>query len=286
MAFSQTTNRSMFWRILRRLLFANPARLLLILLALGAGAAVTAALLNLQIDAKRRLTTEFRAFGPNVLILPNGVSSSTGTETLPESTVRSVPLQLGNNRVGASSLLYVVVKVSTTQSGKSFSVVIIGSNPRLVAWTAPRATDLAAAGIPSEPICMVGGRIGKQLQAQQNDQLTLSNGDASETCRAAGFGETGGPEDDQIGVDLRAAQRLANLPGRISNIALNVPGTPAGIQSYINQLQLALPDVEVHPVRQFTDAQAKIYSRISGLLNFTVVLVLVLTSLCVLAVMT
>jgi len=36
-----------------------------ILLALGAGAAVTSALLNLQIDAKRRLTTEFRALGAN-----------------------------------------------------------------------------------------------------------------------------------------------------------------------------------------------------------------------------
>jgi len=28
--------------------------------------------LNLQVDAKRRLTTEFRAFGPNVLIIPKG----------------------------------------------------------------------------------------------------------------------------------------------------------------------------------------------------------------------
>ncbi len=65
MADRRITNRAMFWRIIRRLFGANPGRLFVMLLALGAGAAVTAALLNLQVDARRRLTTEFRAFGPN-----------------------------------------------------------------------------------------------------------------------------------------------------------------------------------------------------------------------------
>ena len=60
----------MFWRIVRRLITSNYGRLFVILLALGAGAAVTSALLNLQIDAKKRLTTEFRALGANVLVAP------------------------------------------------------------------------------------------------------------------------------------------------------------------------------------------------------------------------
>ena len=51
----RSVNRSMFWRVLRRSVFANRGRLFVILLALGAGSAVTAALLNLQIDAKRRI---------------------------------------------------------------------------------------------------------------------------------------------------------------------------------------------------------------------------------------
>ncbi len=63
MADTSLQQSAMFWRIIRRLLGANRGRLFVILLALGAGAAVTAALLNLQVDAKRRLTTEFRAFG-------------------------------------------------------------------------------------------------------------------------------------------------------------------------------------------------------------------------------
>ena len=65
-----SNSRPMFWRIVRRLLTANRGRLIVIFLALGAGAAVTAALLNLQVDAKRRLTTEFRTFGANVIVAP------------------------------------------------------------------------------------------------------------------------------------------------------------------------------------------------------------------------
>src|SRR2546428_10991679 len=94
MADLRTTNRAMFWRILRRLFSANPGRLFVMLLALGAGAAVTAALLNLQIDAKRRLTTEFRAFGANVIIAPpNPNTSSAGNQMLSESLMNKIPPQ-------------------------------------------------------------------------------------------------------------------------------------------------------------------------------------------------
>src|SRR5256885_17180297 len=85
MAALPSGNRAMFWRIIRRLLGANRGRLFVMLLALGAGAAVTAALLNLQVDAKRRLTTEFRALGANVIVAPRATSDTAARgETLPE----------------------------------------------------------------------------------------------------------------------------------------------------------------------------------------------------------
>ena len=58
----------MFWRIEFRLLKASRGRLAVALLALSSGAAITAALLNLQLDASRKLTREFRAFGANVIL--------------------------------------------------------------------------------------------------------------------------------------------------------------------------------------------------------------------------
>src|SRR5437016_10825997 len=92
MADRRATNRAMFWRVIRRLFFANRGRLFVILLALSAGAAVSAALLNLQVDAKRRLTSEFRAFGPNIVITPRSEKSSgDDANTLAESDFQLVP---------------------------------------------------------------------------------------------------------------------------------------------------------------------------------------------------
>jgi putative ABC transport system permease protein len=283
-------NRAMFWRIVRRLLGANRGRLLVILLALGAGAAVTAALLNLQVDAKRRLTTEFRAFGANALVLPKNPSPS-DSATLPESIVHSVPLDLPRGHVSAKSVLYFVAAVTSPKPGKSVTSVVAGTNPfgiiRINVSSTSHVPDVPVITPPlSDRVCVVGTNAVRQLNAQQDSQLNLTVQDRLETCQIAGLAAAGGPEDDLVKIELRAAQRLAGLPGRISAMELVVPGTPDEIQTYIASLQRALPDAEVRPVRQFTEAQAKIYDRVSGLLSATVVIVLLLTGLCVMAAMT
>ena len=291
MAAHRSQNRQMFWRIVRRLLGANRGRLLVILLALGAGAAVTAALLNLQVDAKRRLTTEFRAFGPNVLVLPKTPS---GSGTLPESIVHSVPVDLPSGRV--------VVKSASLLRGRGFrhatgKISLRGCRREPIHWHFSKHTRALLRRLQAirwlfrPPTtgreCVVGTNVARQLDTQQDAQLTLTIGDRQETCQIASFRQDGGPEDDRVELGLRTAQRLADLPGRISAVELIVPGTPREIQTYITGLQRDLPDAEVRPVRQFTESQAKIYGRISAsLLKFTVGIVLLLTGLCVMAAMT
>jgi len=289
MADRRMSNRAMFWRIIRRLFGANPGRLFVMLLALGAGAAVTAALLNLQVDARRRLTTEFRAFGPNVLIIPKG-SSAASSETLPGSTIHLVPVNLPDGRVTVSSTLYVVAGVSVPQSGKSLPVVVAGTNPlafvRVSVFSSTSEANLNRPAPSMGEVCVAGARVAKQLGAEPDTELVLASGPRRESCRVAGFHQTGGPEDDRVAIGLRTAQRLADLPNRISAIELIVPGTPGEIQSYLEDLQRQLPDVHVRPVRQFTEGEARIYNRISGLLTATVGIVLLLTALCVMAAMT
>jgi putative ABC transport system permease protein len=284
-------NRAMFWRIVRRLLGANRGRLFVILLALGAGAAVTAALLNLQVDAKRRITTEFRAFGPNVLVLPKNASWSE-PGTLPEAIAHAVPVDLPSGRVVVISRLYFVAAASAQASGKSLSAVVVaGTNPLAILTTfvtsAPPVRGVPIGGPPlTGRECVAGENLAKRLSASQDSELHLTIGDRLESCRIANFRRIGGPEDDRLEVRLRTAQRLAELPGRVSALELVVPGTPGEIEAYVAELHRILPDADVRPVRQFTDAQAKTYSRISGLLNFTVGIVLLLTGLCVMAAMT
>ena len=340
MADLHSTNRAMFWRIIRRLLGANRGRLFVILLALGAGAAVTAALLNLQVDAKRRLTTEFRAFGPNVLITPRAKNTRESVSALLSEAV--VPLiasaKLAGSVQGGAAILYGIAEVLPNKPGKAAEpnsagvhVVVAGYSDDTLDVLAPYVRVEQGPPVdfretpghsPWASECISGKTVASQLSIHASDLLVLRNGETGLDCVVREVRSFGSSEDSQILTSLQSAQKLFALPGAISIAQLRISGTPAqitesiqSIQQRLNSaesqithftdaergfnarsaritdqaveaIQQRLSGAEVRPIRQFTEGEAKIYNRISGLLTFTVVLVLVLTGLCVMAAMT
>lgn len=282
----------MFWHIVRRLLTANYGRLFVILLALGAGAAVTSALLNLQIDAKRRFTSEFRALGANVIVAPraNGGStdpspnqnSSSNSSTLNENIFEAIPQNYEGKRVPAAEFLYVVVQADKSGDSHGELAVVAGVGAEGLSEIRP-ARELESSSANDPNSCEIGEKISSRFRAHPGDSLTLQNAEKQVTCTVRSVIAAGSAEDSQIFVPLAVAQNLANLPGRISLIQLSVTGTPQSIEHFISTLGANLKDADVHGIRQFTEAEARLYKRISGLLTYTVVLVLVLTALCVMA---
>jgi putative ABC transport system permease protein len=296
MTSSRTTNRAMFWRILRRLLGANRGRLFVMLLALGAGAAVTAALLNLQVDAKRRLTTEFRSFGANVMIMPRGISGELESATIPESMLDQLPVQEATGPVSGAGFLYAVAEIKA-YSDEGIHATTLGSGPVVIAGYRYLGEELGRI-IPYRVIegdnvvildadtCDIGQRVASQFRLHSAGYIALKIGRKEDSCLVLQVRSFGGIEDNQIFLSLEQAQQLSGLPHQVSLIQLNVPGTPAQIERFIVSLQHQFPDVDVRPIRQFTEGEAKIYNRISGLLTTTVGIVLLLTALCVMAAMT
>ncbi len=275
----------MFWRIVRRLLTANYGRLFVILLALGAGAAVTSALLNLQIDAKKRLTTEFRALGANVLVAPRqSADTNSAGSTLGESLLAQLPSQFEGKPIPAVGFLYLIGEVAKTGTQHFQEAVIAGTEGQGLTQIRPGPRTQYYANLENDPnACELGAKAAAQFQVHAGDSLQLRNQGRESTCKIFAVVATGGAEDSQLFTNLKTAQTLANLPGRISLIQLSVTGTPTAITSFISSLAQQLPTTEVHGIKQFTEAEGRIYNRISGLLNSTVLLVLFLTSLCVMA---
>lgn len=275
----------MFWRVVRRLLTANFGRLFVILLALGAGAAVTAALLNLRIDAQRRLTIEFRALGANVIVAPQDSSNSgRNGATLEEGLLAQLPAENEGKHVPAVAFLYVIGEVSKAGTLHYEPAVIAGTQGQGLAEIRPgRRTEYSAAFENELNACEIGAKAAVQFDVQPGDTLLLRNLARQSSCKVYSVIATGGAEDTQIFTPLATAQALAGSPGRISLIQLSVTGTPDSINRFISLLAHAIPGADVHGIKQFAEAEGRIYNRISGLLSSTVLLVLLLTSLCVMA---
>jgi putative ABC transport system permease protein len=288
MKIIRSANRAMFWRIIRRLLGANRGRLFVILLALGAGAAVTAALLNLQVDAQRRFTSEFAAFGPNVIISPrNNSGINQVPSTLDESVLSLLQLQRRGKNLLAIPFLYLTANLTTSGSAESIQAVVLGT-PMDMIRSADPGIKVVSEPVPDSirPSCAAGNNLAKKLNVHSGSTLRIVNVNNSESCLVKSVVSSGGSSDDQLFLDLGVAQRLAGLPGRLSLVQIVVTGTPREIENRIADLASALPEADVKPIRQFTEGEAKIYNRISGLLSATVGIVLLLTALCVMAAMT
>jgi putative ABC transport system permease protein len=284
-------NRAMFWRIVRRLLGANRGRLFVILLALGAGAAVTAALLNLQVDAKRRITTEFRAFGANVVVTPIAAASADTPAWLDADVFQRIAAPHSKDRIAAAAFLYFTSTVRRDGAGSAAPLRAIVAGYQVTDEDLGRIVPFksiegkGSITIDSEA-CDLGQKLAATLQAHPGDLLHLKTMLVEQECYVGEILSFGGPEDNQIFLNLSYAQALAALPGRISLVELSVPGTPQSAEHYVEELRRLIPGTNISLVRQFTEGEAKIYGRISGLLNATVAIVLLLTGLCVMAAMT
>jgi putative ABC transport system permease protein len=289
-------DRKMFWRMIRRLLAANRGRLFVILLALGAGAAITAALLNLEVDAKRRLTAEFRTLGANVVIAP--ADSGTSVESprfLNDSLFADLSEGMDSSSTPKAAFLYGIVDAAKVpankdqKTGPGTKVILAGfeysgRHPEQV--VSPSFLVATQKNEPGKPLaCEAGQRAAVTLQLRSGDTIGLTSGSRQLSCRTEVLPSIGSAEDSQIFLPLRATQTLLDQAGRISLIQLSVPGTPQQIQNYVTSLR-RIPGADVRPIRQFTEGEAKIYNRISGILSATVALVLILTTLCVMAAMT
>jgi putative ABC transport system permease protein len=136
------------------------------------------------------------------------------------------------------------------------------------------------------PYCNLGVKAAAALGAGTRDRLVLRSAQTEELCSVSNVLPYGGQQDNQISVYISTAQRLAGLEGRLNSIQVIATGTPASINRFIASLREQIPEAIVRPIRQFTEGEAKIYNRISGLLTGTVAIVLLLTALCVMAAMT
>jgi putative ABC transport system permease protein len=274
----------MFWRIVRRLLTANYGRLLVILLALGAGAAITSSLLNLQIDAKKRLTTEFRALGANVIVAPRDSDANSGLATLDQKLMMEIPSEHAGRPVPAVAFLYLIGEVGKIGETQHQSAVIAGTEGQDLTQVRPGKRTEYSADLEKDPdACEVGAKAAEQFKVHAGDSLHLGNQGRQAVCKVFAVVATGGAEDAQIFTKLATAQAIADLPGRLTLIQLSVTGTPDSINRFIAGLAKQLSSADVRGIKQLAEAEGKLYNRISGLLSTTVILVLVLTSLCVMA---
>jgi putative ABC transport system permease protein len=275
-----------FWRLVFQLLRGNRARLTVAILALVSGAAVISGLLNLDLGVEYQLTQQFRTLGPNIVIAATYSDSTSGSASANAALMNQdavlVPLRkIAGTDASFAPFVYIIARTESTQ------VVVVGTwldelrnlNPTWKLqgnWIASRDSQTA---------CLVGANAAKQLHLGVGSQLRLQYLARTSECLVSGIVDSGAADDNQIFMNLNVVQILANLQGKISVIQLDVSGNPKLVSSVASRLSEALPQFQVRPIREVTDAEGALLGHIRLLIVSMIILILILTALCVLATM-
>ncbi len=274
----------MFARLVRRGLWQRKSRALVAVLALTLAATLTAALLNLYVDAQRKIQSEFRRYGANLMVTPRVMAGeNSAAELLPGALARQLKRDFVPDRLTAVvPYLYAVVEL------KGESVVLAGT--WLDQFAGLGGFRLTAGDAPGSEAggdkCWVGAAVAARFDLRRGENIALRYREAAYTCQVAGVVETGQAEDNQVLADLAAVQALAGAAGRLNVILARAGGDAATIEQTVQEFAALFPQASVNPLRQVTESEFRVVQQIRGAVLGTTGVVLLITALCVLATMT
>ena len=253
------------------------------MIAVASGAAVCAALLNLDLDATDKLTREFRALGANVVV--SAPQTGDAAEIMDALEIeRMQQLQLPQVS-GIAPYLYLSAEA---EAGANRTAVIVTGTwfdevERInSSWKVDGAW---VSNSQDRTECMIGEQAAARLGLVPGQIVKVEYAGREAALRVAGIVTAGSSEDSQIFVGLPLAQELGGLGARVSLVQISAHGSAPEVENVISRLSLAFPGLQVRPLHQLAEAEGRLLERVRGLLLATVVLILALTSLGVLAAM-
>jgi putative ABC transport system permease protein len=268
----------MFLRMIWRAALVRKGRALTALVAVAVAAAVTTTLLNLYVDAQAKLRTEFRSYGANVVVVaPDGTS-------LPADALSKVESVIGSHGM-AVQVAYAVAKAGGTP------VVVVGTDleraKQMNKWWSLGGSfkvtvrvNNSEAEAPSAVPAIFGIRAGQTL-VRDGAAVPLEFAGRVLPVAAAQSLKTGGAEDSRIYLDLSDFTKWTGV--QPSTIDIAVSGSTDEINATMGQLKQALPGVDVRPVRQIQEGEARVLGKTRAALLASTALVIAVAALCVLA---
>ena len=312
----------MVGKVLAGALRLHPLQLSLVLLSAAMGSGIAGALLTVALQARDRLAEELRSFGANVVLEPALAVAPAGdagaAATLEEGDLpRVLTIFWRHAVVGLAPTLTAPAVLSSgarseraVLAGVWFDRILPrpGGGPGLRVGVAPLFPfwevqgDWPAPGAAGE--VAVGAALASRLGIRPGDEVQAAVADRAARFRVAAVVRTGGFEDDELLVNLEAAQALLGQPGRISRAmvsAVTVPLDAFGrrepasmtrrelekwfctpyVTSVARQIQDAVPGSRARPVWSVAEAEARVLTRLDALVFLLAGLTLAAAALAV-----
>jgi putative ABC transport system permease protein len=312
----------MFVRLVYESFRRQTRRKLLAGVAITLGVGVATAMIGVATDIGDKINRELRRYGANLVVTPQedtldveigGVNLKPASDGayLDEADLPKIKgMFWRNNIVGFAPMLPVTVDTGDsklTLLGTYFSKQLTFGKTDFVTGvriTHPWWKVQGAWPDDASEDVLLGERLASRLKRQPSDQIEI----AGHPRRVAGILSTGGAEDDQIVAPLALAQQVLGRPRAVRRVYVSALTKPEDAfarrdpktmsaemydrwycspyaQSIAYQLQEAIPNSHAEQIRQVSQNEGVVLSRVKGLMLLITLAALFASALAVCAAM-
>ena len=221
----------MLFSILKRSFMNQKKAMAVMVVSVAVGAAIAASLLSLSFDIASKVSKELRSFGANIIIQPkvSGLAGVSGQKRYlrEEDLPRAKTIFWKHNIAGIAPVL--------TFRDEALGVTVLGTwyQHLVPAPGEKRGFETGAASVmpwwsidgawpAREYEILAGAGLAGQRGLKRGDRVQVRG----RAFTISGILTTGGKEDDMLVGELSAMQRVAGLPGKISQVYVSALTTP------------------------------------------------------------
>ena len=227
------------------------------------------------------MSHELRAYGANFFLGPSDLAD---THHIADADYQAVLSSIDPAKLtGASPFLYGIVKL------KLGDAVIAGVDFKGLQRIYPN-WQLEGNWINvdfDDRNCMIGRKLADTMELGVGSSFDVIGRDSGEliSLRVKGIIETGEAQDDQILVNLPVARSLLARPDAVDLAMLSIVATGHNAEELANKINQAYPQLEAKPIRKIAQSDGKILDKIEGFMALVSGIILIITSLCVNAIL-
>jgi len=272
----------LFFRLLLKAVWVRKDRALTALISVAVVATIATSALTVYYDLENKLSREFTRFGANVVITEKAVTEKS---SMSQQELEKISALLGSS----GEAVPVAYAIATAPDGSK--LVVGGADLKHLMqlnswWSISGSKSPTPAGtrtaLDDARVPLVGARVEDKLA--RGEALNIRLGGSERAIGPHMIFRSGSDDDSRIFIDLST---FASWTGVQPNtVLLRIQGKPREIQSMIDRLSASLPQAEVKPVRQITQAQTSVIGKTRSVVFAASAIVLVLIMLTMVATFT
>lgn len=295
------THQCMYFKMILSSLLRRRSRMVVALLAIAIGATIMSGMVMIYYDIPRQLGKEFRSYGANFVVLPDG-DQKIGADTL-EAVRRALP---DGKVVGMAPYRYETTKINQKPyilAGTDLDEAKQNSPFWYIEGEWANGKDREQVMVGKEIAKTIGLHVGDKFRVEGvkfgRDAVASAQGDSAEDSLKKNIGDdyytgdlvvkgivtTGGAEEGFIFLNMDVLNELLEDGVRVDGIECSIEGSAEELSALADAIHTELPDVVGRPVKRVTQSQDTVLGKLQALVLLVDVVVLLLTMITVLTTM-